>query len=232
MGASEKFPKPGVKPEASAAKPWRLSNFDDNAHVAGASRLSARPNEAQETQRGFEAGKKQGLAEGVAEIQRMLRQTRAADLQRVEALIANLGQEITLAVRELDERTADRLLDLALDIASRVIGSEVRQRRDLMLPIVHEALDTIISGHSHPTIHVSPADHDWLRTAADQDARLHGCRLVADASLPLGTCRIETTQALVDASIPTRWQHVLRGLGCEPLEHPLVIAEPPDEPSS
>lgn len=224
MGAPEKVHKQSGRTQQGGATRWKLSSFDASASVAGPSRLSPRPSDSEQTRVGFEAGKIQGLAEGRAEAQRVLAQTRAADLRRVESLIAQLDAQVASAVAELDGRTADRLLDLALDIAATVVGSELRQRRDLLIPIIHEALETVAGGHNHPTVYLSPADHEWLRAAADQDARLHGCRLLVDAALPSGGCRIETAQAVVDASLRSRWNHVLQALGCEPEHYPLSAA--------
>ena len=133
-------------------------------------------------QSGYEAGQAQGYADAL----RSAQQARAADVQRFESLLAQLQARFD----ELSSGTADALLDLALDLAAQVLRQEVQTRRDAVLPVVREALALVIDAHAHPTVRLAPLDFELVRETLRADGQFHGCRVLADASVAPGGCRV------------------------------------------
>jgi len=206
LGAPERFSRTIPKAKVDAASQWEMRPLAAGKRVAGSAPLSARATDAAREQSGYDAGHAQGYADGM----RAAQQARAADLQRVESLVAQLRGGFD----ELSSRTADVLLDLALDIAAQVVRREVQTRRDAVLPVVREALGMVIDSHAHPTLRLAPADFALVRQAMQDDGRLQGCRCIEDPSIAPGGCRVETAHGDVDATLATRWRRVVQSLGC------------------
>ncbi len=207
MGASDRFSRTIPKDQLGDTAQWELRPLASGRRVGDSTPLSARPSDADRRRDGYEAGKAQGYAEAM----RSAQQARAADLQRLESLLAALRSEF----EGLSVRTADALLDLAIEIAAQVLRQEVRTHREVILPVVHEALGLLEAARVHPTVRLAPIDLDLVRTAAQADGQIQGCRFVADASIAPGGCRVDSASGEIDATLPTRWRRVLQTLGTE-----------------
>jgi len=205
MGASDRFSRTIARDKISAAGNWKLRPLSGGSRITGSSSLSARGGGSDPEKNAFEAARAQGYAEGLRNAQ----QAHAAGLQRLDGLLAQLQ----LRFDELSEKGADALLDLALDVASQVLRSEVQTRRDTVLPVVREALAMVIHAHAHPTVRLAPSDFALVHAALSTDGQLHGCRFLADPAMPVGGCRIESPMGEIDASLPTRWRRVVQTLG-------------------
>ncbi len=193
---------------------WELHPLANGATLATAKRLTPRDglHAAQERQSGYEEGRAQGYADAAAEVRRAAQQARAADLQRLEFILARMQARF----EELTAQGADALLDLAIEIAAQVLRREVRTQRDAILPVVREALALVTESHGHPTVRLSSADFIFVRDALAEDGHLRGCRFVEDPTIEPGGCRVDTSQLEIDATIATRWRRTLEVLGCEP----------------
>ncbi len=205
-----------LRPPAPAqiATPWELHPLSGGVSLATAKRLTPRDglHAAQERQSGYEEGRAQGYADAAEEVRRAAQQARAGDLQRLEAVLARMQSRF----EELTAQGADALLDLAIEIAAQVLRREVRTQRDVILPVVHEALALVTESHGHPTVRLSPADFPVVRDALSEDGQLRGCRFVEDPAIAPGGCRIDTSQIEIDATLGTRWRRTLESLGCDP----------------
>jgi len=85
----------------------------------------------------------------------------------------------------------DRLLDLAIDVARKVIAQEVRAGRHDIEPIVEEALG-LAPPKREVVVHLNPDD------------------LAADPSLGRGECIVETAEGAVEARIDDQLDHLRR----------------------
>ena len=132
-------------------------------------------------------------------------------LGEVQAALDSLRQRFA----ELESHGADLLLDLALDLAHKLVQREVAVQRDAVLPVLREAIASVIDKHAHPRVHLNPVDHDQLRLELDADALFRGCRFIPDASIARGGCRVETAHGDIDARLETRWRRVLETLGVD-----------------
>jgi flagellar assembly protein FliH len=221
MGASDRFSRTIPKDKVGGAAQWELRPLAAGTRVGVSAPLSARPSTAERTQEGYEAGR----AQGYADVMRSAQQARAADLQRLEALLAQLQGQLQARIDELSSATADSLLDLAVDIAAQVLRREVQTRRDAILPVVQEALAMVVGSHPSPTVHLAPRDFELVRESLAGDGQLQGCRFVADASVAPGGCRIETPHGEVDATVATRWRRVVQTLGVDVPAPPIDAAD-------
>ncbi len=154
--------------------------------------------EAARTQ-GYDEGYEQGYETGLA----------AAE-ERMKAQVERLGQ---LAATVLDDhsafcRAAERqVVDLALQIAQKVIEREVENVPDLAVGVIRAALEEM-DGRTAVRIHVSPEDHELLRRrwamAIPSTISANKLELVVDPRVQGGGAIIETTQGQVDTQLETR----------------------------
>jgi flagellar assembly protein FliH len=113
------------------------------------------------------------------------------------------GLEQISALREEMIREAEtQLLDLALDVARKVLMQEIQAGRYEIDPIVKAALQRVpprqdVVAHLHP--------EDWrvsqMAQGADPGSAAGSIRFVADPSIPRGECVLETIEGIVVSAV-------------------------------
>lgn len=148
----------------------------------------------------FEEGRACGYAEGQAAV-------RSSAHEAAARLTAAL-------VRERDRRDAaveEELLALARAIARLVLRRELAHDAEAMRALVREALAQLPAVTTPPSVHLHPEDAAALTASvAPPEAE----RLVADASLARGDCRIEAGASIVDAGIDAWVARIATEDGC------------------
>jgi flagellar assembly protein FliH len=128
---------------------------------------------------------------------------------RMDALLTSLQQ----AVREADQFVADRLLATAVEIANQVLRQSLRLNPELLLPVVREAVSTLNAHLGHPALFVHPDDAALIRAELGDQLANNNWRLIEDATLTAGGCRVELGASEVDATLETRWRRVIEAMG-------------------
>jgi flagellar assembly protein FliH len=147
-----------------------------------------------------EEGRAEGMAEGRARA--------AGDVARIKQLGATLSE----AQQALETSVAEGVLDLALDIARAVLHESLRTRRDLMLPVVREAMRAMPSGAAAQIV-LNPADVELLRAHLGEEWRVAGWQIVEDHRIQPGGCRLVSPHCEVDATLASRWKRIAAALG-------------------
>ncbi len=140
--------------------------------------------------------------------------------QQVKAELDALGKARTAleqacgrvqqAHQEFLSRAEEQLVDLAVEIAGRVLMQEIRAGRYDIEPIVRHVLDRVPSGVAL-TVLLNPADLKQCGQinppagAGEIDFR-------ADASVPLGGCRVETPDGLIQTDAAEHLAELARTL--------------------
>lgn len=145
----------------------------------------------------------------------VIREGYDAGLAQAQAQAAGLAavlQNIEGARQEMQERLADEILELALDIANQIVRTSLKVHPELILPLVREAVQALPTVQGEPMLVLNPADAEFVR---EQLAELERgrWRIAADAGLPPGGCRIESAGGDVDATLGKRWARVMEALG-------------------
>ena len=144
------------------------------------------------------------------------RQGYAAGLARAQAdsaRLASIAAQIQQATAVLEESLAGRLLDLALDIARQMLRTDLKARREALLPVVREAMQCLPDQAQRPQLLLNPADVELVRARIGNELQLNGLGIVEDHRIEPGGCRIVATNCEVDATLPARWRRVLAVLG-------------------
>ncbi len=172
-----------------------------------------------------------GHADGVAQTSRLAQEeaarVRATHTAQIDKVLVDLRSRFV----ELENGGADLVLDLALEIARQVVRHDIEHGRDALLPVVREAVATVIDQQSQPRIFLNPTDFDLVAADLEADGSLRHCQFQADPSLSRGSCRVETASSEVDARIETRWNRALAALGLSDPWSDATEAPPPAEPS-
>lgn len=146
-------------------------------------------------EQGHQEGLSAGLAEGKAQGEAALKQS-AARLREV------IGQMMEPA-RSEEAALEAALIDLVLRISEGVIERELLVDSSVIAGLVREAVDALPSGASRIEIHLHPDDLKSLQAAGFvQD---ESWKLVQDASLSRGGCRVVSGTSLVDFTTEQRF---------------------------
>lgn len=152
-------------------------------------------------------GYAQGLTEAAAHAQ-VLSGKYAAD-------VAHLLEGFSRPLLQLDQEVKAALVELATSIAGALTGQVCRAHPELIARLVESAISDLGRERSAVDVRLHPDDAQLI---ADLIALPEGTRLIVDASLDRGDCRVHTGQMSIDASLYTRMKSVLAELmNLEPL---------------
>jgi flagellar assembly protein FliH len=178
---------------------------------------------AAEIERLHQSAHAEGLAAGLAEG----RAQAAERIARLDALVSSMTREL----RAAESQVAEDLLSLALELARLMVRETLAVRRELIVPLVREAMQQMALFGAPSRLALHPADAALVRQDVGEQLDQLGCRLVEDGQIERGGCRIEGPATHVDATLATRWDRIVAALGRDRawLEHGAARAAPPAE---
>jgi flagellar assembly protein FliH len=148
---------------------------------------------------GFNVGFEQGRAAAVAAVEEATGDT----LRRLSALIANVQESHAAFFRSAERQ----VVDLALQIAQKVVERELENMPDLAVNVIRSALEEM-DARTATRIRVSPDDVELLHRRWTQivppGIATDRIELVADERVQPGGGIIETTHGEVDAQLDTK----------------------------
>ncbi|CEP68898.1 Flagellar assembly protein FliH/Type III secretion system HrpE [Moorella glycerini] len=151
-------------------------------------------------------GYQEGLARAEGEAERIRREAEAAREEARQVLA-----EAQKAYQETISAAEGEIIELALAIASKIIGQEIELRPDLVLEIARQAIRQVAEGQNY-IIYASPEAAETIRqrraellAEAAPGARL---QVIADPGFKAGGCRVETENGFVDASVDSQLEEL------------------------
>lgn len=160
-----------------------------------------------------EQARREGLAEGLAQgYQAGMEQGRQQAAQEntiLRQLTTAFGAEMT-ATKEL---VAQELLDLALDLSKAMLKSALAIQPARVLPVVADAIAALPSLQQPAVLFLHPEDAMLVRERMQAELPDGVWRIVEEAGLERGGCRIETPTNQVDAGASNRWHRISAALG-------------------
>jgi flagellar assembly protein FliH len=131
----------------------------------------------------------------------------------VTAKLDDLMSSLQQSLAAIDQEIADQLLATAVEIASQVVRQSLRVKPDLLLPVVREAITTLHPHLGHPALFAHPDDAALIRTHLGEQLSHLNWRIIEDASITAGGCRVELGASEIDATLETRWRRVIEAIG-------------------
>ncbi len=154
---------------------------------------------------GFEQGKDAGYADGLA----LGRADAAVELVHLKNIATVFGK----AVADADEVIANDVLELALHLARGMLRTALEVKPELIIPVVREAIEYLPVLQQPALLVLNPADAQLVRDAIGEELDKGGWRLVEDAQIGRGGCRVDTASNQIDAQASARWQRLASALG-------------------
>ncbi len=131
---------------------------------------------------------------------------------------ANAGQSLIVFEEQLISRCAPQIVDLALEIAAKVIAKAVDADADAqIIAAVLERAKHVALDAKQLRIWLNPTDHQLLVDLRPDLVKIGNdgkrtIEVVASAEIARGGCRLETESGIVDATLPTQIDEIRRQL--------------------
>ncbi|TKI08281.1 flagellar assembly protein FliH [Martelella alba] len=159
---------------------------------------------------GFKKGQLEGYQAGLRTGQDEGRQQVHAEQQPAIAQLQLLVNEFQHTLDALDSVMADRLAQLALSAARKVLGQGPTDDGGAMLQQIQQFLQQDALMNGKPQLHVHPSMIPLVEKHLGATLNLHGWRLVPDAEVHAGGCKVASQEGDLDASLATRWHELCR----------------------
>ncbi len=193
-GAGAMRPAPSLAPDAPPAPEPRPEPAEDR------SRLAAIEREAFAT--AYAQGEKAGLEAGTKRADAMLR--RLSDTLR----------ELDDLRRTMIRQTEHQIVQLAVEMARRILRREVQTDNDLLCAMARVALDRL--GDNAPaTIRLNPEDYHTIVARHGGTWAGSNVTVVADPAVGRGGCLVESSFGFVDASVEAQFRVLEQALLAE-----------------
>ena len=214
------------KEQQSAFQRWEMTSFGDERPSVVAARKPVVPMPTAEEvarikveakmkamaegkQTGFSEGYAEGLAQGRAQALAEGHAQAAQELVFLQQLSASFAHAVTAA----DETIAQDMLQLTLDLSKAMLKTALKIRPELIIAVIRDAVDHLPSLQQPAQLHLHPDDLLLVQEHIGEELVHGGWRLLEDAGLERGGCRIDTAANHIDASLGTRWQRLATALG-------------------
>jgi flagellar assembly protein FliH len=157
---------------------------------------------------GLQEGRAAGHAEGYADGARAGQIEAESELEHLRSIAATFSD----AVVQADETIAHDVLELALRLARGMVRTAFEVRPELILPVVQEAIGYLPVLAQPATLTLNPEDAEIVRQAMGQELVKGGWRIVEDALLARGGCKVDTASNQIDAQAQARWARLTHAL--------------------
>jgi flagellar assembly protein FliH len=181
---------------------------------------------------GFAIGEKDGFHAGQLKAKQEADLALAAKVGSLEQLMAELFEPIAEQDQQLEEAMIKLLEHMVREVIQRELESDSSQIRQ----VLSAALKLLPMGTANIRIHLNPQDFEMIKVLRERHEE--SWRILEDASLMPGGCRVESELSRIDATVETRLNLALKQLfeqqreqALNPLEADLhTELEAPDAP--
>src|SRR5690606_28611249 len=143
---------------------------------------------------GFERGHADGLAQGQAEVRRLVAQ--------IEGILDSFNRPLV----RLENEAVAALGELAVRIAGALVGRAYQAEPELLAQLVHEAVDAVAGTHREVEVRLHPDDIAALAPLLELPAQQ---RLVPDHGLGRGDLRVHAEAVRIDGTLEARLRSAL-----------------------
>ncbi len=204
----------------TAYQRWEMNSFGDDRPSVVAKRPPPPPPEpvvempseellAAIREEARQAGHTEGHGAGYADGMAIGRAEAARELEHLQSIALEFNQALSAA----DETIAADVLDLALHLAKNMLRSALEVKPELVIPVVREAIEYLPVLQQPAVLMLNPADLPIVREAIGEELDKGGWRVVQDASIARGGCKVDTATNQIDAQVATRWERLSHALG-------------------
>jgi len=214
---SSSNPKTGANPYGRFIPREELQGFASwkpGAFGGAATAAAAAPDVPQQQallHAAHQAGYQEGYRDGLAALENFKRSV----LQQNAAQFGALLQQFDEQLDGLEFDMARALTRVAAAIAQQVVREELLAHPERIARVAHEAVEAVLMSARHIVVQVNPQDHALVEAGAAEAIAARGARLVSDASIERGGCRVLSDVGTIDARIGARWERAIGTVGVE-----------------
>jgi flagellar assembly protein FliH len=169
---------------------------------------------------GFAAGEKDGFRATTLKVRQEAEAALAIKLESLERLMGVLFDPIA----EQDSQIEKAMVGLVEHIARQVIQRELVLDSSHIESVMREALKLLPLGVGNVRLYINPQDFEQVKALRERHEETW--RIVEDAALQPGGCRVETEHSRIDATVETRISQIMAKLLDQVHEQVLNPAEP------
>jgi flagellar assembly protein FliH len=158
-----------------------------------------------------QAGYQDGYRDGLAALDGF----KSSFARQMAAQVGRLVESFDAELKALEPAMAQAIGEAALALARGVVRAELRARPELVAEAAQQALAAVLLSARHLRVQVHPDDLPLVEAGAGEALAAREARLVADAEIERGGCRIESDLGRIDATLETRWRQAAALLGSE-----------------
>ena len=187
---------------------WKPGAFGAAAAAAGAAEL---PEQQALLHAARQAGYQEGYRDGLAALENFKRSVLQSNAAQFGALLQQFDEQLDT----LEFDMARALTRVAASIAQQVVRDELQAAPERIARVAHEAVEAVLMSARHIVVQVNPQDHALVEQGAAEAIAARGARLVSDASIERGGCRVLSDVGTIDARIGARWARASATVGVE-----------------
>ncbi len=169
---------------------------------------------------GFAAGEKDGFRATTLKVRQEAEEALSVKLASLERLMGGLFEPIA----EQDSQIEKAMVHLVEHIARQVIQRELVLDSSHIESVMREALKLLPLGVGNVRLYINPQDFEQVKALRERHEETW--RIVEDAALQPGGCRVETEHSRIDATVETRISQIMAKLLDQVHEQVLNPAEP------
>jgi flagellar assembly protein FliH len=166
---------------------------------------------AQQLRAARQSGYQDGYRDGLVALEGFKQSFAAQTTTQIGALVTAIGEQLDA----LQQDMAKCLAATATQLARHIVRSELTARPECVALVAEQAIDMLLQSARHVVVRLHPDDHALVEEGAAEAIAARGARLIADASISRGGCRIDSDIGGVDATIEERWRRAAAALGCD-----------------
>lgn len=133
----------------------------------------------------------------------------AEGAQRMAVLLKSMEQ----ALQQADQVIAQDLLNLALEVARKMVQQTLKTKPEILLNTLREAISSLPHFNQGAHLVLHPDDAAMVRASMGEQLSHTGWKIFEDALIARGGARVETAHSQIDATLEHRWQRIVAAIG-------------------
>ncbi len=166
-----------------------------------------------EMQQQVAAARTQGYQDGYRDGLVALESFKQSFASQVSSQVAQVVHALDTELGQLEQQMAASLARVATELARQVVRSELSVRPALVAQVAREAVNAVLASARQIHVLVHPDDHALVAAGCEDALLARGARLLAQANIARGGCRVESDAGTVDARVAARWTQATHALG-------------------
>lgn len=223
-GSSQAYARFIPREEVRTVAAWSPNAFPDveRRSANGDRRRASAPAEAPEPavvalraehERALQAARQAGYQDGYRDGLVALENFKQSVARQITAQVGQLFEACDSQLEALQVRLADSVTDTAVRLARQVVREELRVHPDRVAAVARESVEALLASARRIELHAHPDDVALVAQGAAELLERRGVRLVADASIERGGCRVSSDIGQVDSTMAERWKAVAALVG-------------------